>query len=111
MMAALFVFLAACAPKTGDDGTGDDGTGGNQTDDGTEYTLAKEDGCNLLTIYYHNDGGYADKDVWLWYGAVAGRGYEFHPCAYGAKAMFNIPESVDEVGYLIRTKSVPGSTS
>ena len=106
-MSALFVFATACNTEAGGNG----GNGGNEGGDGQEYFLEKEEGCNLLTIYYKNDTGYADKDVWLWYGSVAGRGYEFHTCEYGAKAMFNIPEDVEEVGYLIRTNCVPGSTS
>ena len=105
-MSALFVFATACSTDNGGEGGGPGEPG-----DGQEYFLEKEEGCNLLTIYYKNDTGYADKDVWLWYGSVAGRGYELHPCEYGAKAMFNIPEAVEEVGYLIRTNCVPGSTS
>ncbi len=105
LLSALFLFVTACNKSGGGDGT--DGVDNN----GGDYTLEKEEGCNLLTIYYKNESGYADKDVWLWYGSVAGRGYEFHTCEYGAVAMFNIPEDIEEVGYLIRLNCVPGSTS
>ncbi|MDE6398334.1 MAG: type I pullulanase, partial [Clostridiales bacterium] len=76
------------------------GKKGNTPDE--EYTLPLEDGKKQLTIYYNRPGGYDDADVWLWYGSVAGRGYLFHECAYGAKVVVNVPESIEEVGFIIR---------
>ncbi|MCM1236809.1 MAG: type I pullulanase, partial [Ruminococcus flavefaciens] len=77
-----------------------------------EYELPLEDGCNQLTIYYNRPSGYDNCDIWLWYGEVAGRGYTFHECAYGAKVVVNVPEAITEVGFIIRTGcSDPGGTS
>lgn len=77
-----------------------------------EYTLPIGEGERQLTIYYNRSLGYDDCDVWLWYGSVAGRGYAFHECGYGAKVVVNVPESIDEVGFIIRTGcSEPGGTS
>lgn len=95
-LACLFVF-ASCAKTPEDKG---------------EYELPKEEGCKQLTIYYNRDGGYSDCDVWLWYGDVAGRGYVFHTCEYGAKVVVNVPDSTEKVGFIIRTGcSDPGGTS
>ena len=55
LLAGLFLFVTACTPKEG--GNGDEG----------EYTLAPEEGCNQLTIYYNRAEGYADCDAWLWW--------------------------------------------
>ncbi len=77
-----------------------------------EYTLPLEEGKKQLTIYYKRAAGYENCDIWLWYGTVAGKGYLFHTCDYGAKIVVNVPESVEEVGFIIRTGcSDPGGTS
>lgn len=93
-LTALFAF-AACTPENG----GED-----------EYTLELEPGKKQITIYYQNETGYADRDVWFWYDGVDGRGYEFHPCGYGAKFVANVPDTVTSVSFIIRTNCVPGST-
>ena len=78
---------------------------------GDEYTLPLEDGYNQLTIYYNRSSGYENCDIWLWYGEVAGRGYEMHECKYGAKVVVNVPEGITSVGFIIRTDcSDPGGT-
>ena len=77
-----------------------------------EYGLPIGEGERQLTIYYNRSLGYDDCDVWLWYGSVAGRGYLFYECGYGAKMVVNVPESIEEVGFIIRTGcSDPGGTS
>lgn len=77
-----------------------------------EYELPLEEGCRQVTIYYNRDAGYADCDVWLWYGSVAGRGYAFHECEYGAKVIVNVPAATEEIGFIIRTgSSDPGGTT
>ena len=88
LLSALFLFVTACKPSGGDEG---------------EYTLDREDGCNQLTIYYYCATGYDDRDVWLWYDGYNGTGHAFHPCEYGAKMIINIPEEIEEVGFIIRT--------
>lgn len=82
-----------------------------KNDGGKEYELPLEEGCRQVTIYYNRDAGYSDCDVWLWYGTVAGRGYAFHECSYGAKVVVNVPDSTEEIGFIIRTNvPSPGGT-
>ncbi|MDE7453816.1 MAG: hypothetical protein K2N22_05345, partial [Clostridia bacterium] len=101
LLSLVFVFATACN-KGGNGGGEEEG----------DYTLEKEEGCNQLTIYHYSETGYDDRDVWLWYGDVAGRGYLFHKCEYGAKAIFNIPDTVEEVGFIIRSGcSTPGAST
>lgn len=94
----MFLFvLGACTP--------------NKPPKEEEYTLPLQDGYKQLTIYYNRPAGYENCDIWLWYGEVAGRGYEFHTCEYGAKVVVNVPESITSVGFIIRTDcSDPGGT-
>lgn len=96
LLSMLFV-LGACTKKT---------------DDEEEYTLERAEGTKQVTIYYNREEGYEGCDVWFWYDSVDGRGYEFHKCAYGAKFVINVPDTVEEVSYIIRTGcSDPGGTS
>ena len=124
ILLCLSLFLGACGgskPDNGDNtgnnpgGTDNPGNkpGGTQDDwDGTEYELELEDGCRQLTIFYNRPAGYKNCDMWMWYGDKAGRGYEMHRTVYGAKCVINVPEDVNEVGFIIRTGcSDPGGTS
>ncbi|MDE6104741.1 MAG: type I pullulanase [Clostridia bacterium] len=72
-------------------------------DNESEYTLEKQDGYNQVTIYYNRAEGYDKCDIWFWYDGVDGRGYEWHPCAYGAKFIANVPENITTVNFIIRT--------
>ena len=77
-----------------------------------EYKLPLEDGYNQLTLYWKHNGTYDNCDIWIWYGDVAGKGYTFHPCSYGAKVVVNVPESVEQVGFIVRKDcSNPGGSS
>ena len=77
-----------------------------------EYTLPLEDGYNQLTLYWNYDGSYENCDVWIWWGDKAGQGYLFHECEYGAKMVVNVPEGVEEVGFIVRRDcSEPGGSS
>ena len=78
-----------------------------------EYTLPREDGANQLTFYFAKDGvDWSKADMWIWFPGKDGRGYEFHTCDYGGKVILNVPESVTEVGFIVRTNcSQPGGTS
>lgn len=97
MLCAVFVF-ASC-------------TGGKKDAPPEDYNLPLEDGKNQVTIYYNRPQGYEKCDIWFWYSGVDGRGYEWHPCAYGAKFVANVPESVTEVQFIIRTNcSDPGGS-
>lgn len=97
-----FVFvLSAC----GGNGKPDGGDGDK------EYELPLEDGYRQVTIYYNRAEGYDDCDIYMWYGTVAGRGYALHGCEYGGKVVLNVPENIEEVGFIIRTNCTPGSDS
>ncbi|MBQ7143991.1 MAG: type I pullulanase [Oscillospiraceae bacterium] len=78
-----------------------------------EWTLEREAGCNQLTIYWRDENANYDTcDVWIWFPGKDGGGQLFHPCAYGAKCMVNVPEDVAEVGFIVRKNcSDPGGTS
>ena len=77
-----------------------------------EYTLPLEEGYNQLTIYFKHNDTYNNCDVWIWWGDVAGKGYILHECAYGAKAVVNVPEGIEEVGFIVRKNcSDPGGSS
>ena len=103
MLLALLFLLCACG---GNETPPEPEEGGGPKD---EYTLPLEDGKKQLTIYYYRAAGYEDCDIWMWYGDVAGKGYPMHECAYGAKVVLNVPDSVTQVGFIIRTGcSEPG---
>ena len=78
-----------------------------------EYTLPPEDGCNQLTLYWTDpDADYDKCDVWMWWDGQDGSGRLFHPCDYGVKCVVNVPESVTEVGFIVRRDcSDPGGSS
>ena len=100
-------------------GTGGGGTEGGGTEGGGDYVMPEdeyriplEDGYNQLTLYWTYNGTYENCDIWIWYGDVAGQGYLFHECEYGAKVVVNVPEDVTEVGFIVRKNcSDPGGTS
>ncbi len=96
LLTVVFAF-AACTPGSSDE---------------NEYTLEREPGTKQVTIYYNRAEGYSDCDIWFWYSGADGKGYVLHPCEYGAKMIVNVPESVTEVNYIIRTGvSEPGTSS
>ena len=68
-----------------------------------EYHLPRGENEKQLTIYYQRDAGYDDCDIWMWHAEANGRGYELHECAYGAKVVLNVSNTIDEVGFIIRT--------
>ena len=78
-----------------------------------EWTLEREAGCRQLTLYWtHPSADYDKCDVWLWFPGRDGSGNLFHPCAYGAKCVVNVPEDVSEVGFIVRRDcSEPGGKS
>ncbi|MBQ5952392.1 MAG: type I pullulanase [Lachnospiraceae bacterium] len=78
-----------------------------------EFELPKEAGKNQLSLYWHSDtADYSKCDVWMWWDGADGRGYEFHPSAYGVKCVVNVPEDVAQVGFIVRKEcSDPCGTS
>ena len=78
-----------------------------------EYTLEREPGTRQLTLYwYRPDTNYETCDMWIWFPGGDGSGHLLHPCAYGVKCVVNVPESVSEVGFIVRRNcSDPGGSS
>ena len=68
-----------------------------------EYFLPRGENEKQLTIYYQRPAGYDGCDIWMWHAEANGRGYELHSCAYGAKVVINVSNTIDEVGFIIRT--------
>ena len=109
----ISMMLSLCLVSCGSSDT--DGSGssdGNVTDVQDEYNLPLEEGYNQLTIYFNHNDTYDNCDIWMWWGDVAGKGYILHKCAYGAKAVVNVPEGIDRVGFIVRKNcSDPGGDS
>lgn len=103
---ALSLCLAACNPQDDEFDTSKyeiDMDIGENLGNFDDYELPREDGTRQLIIYWReNNHSYVDKDVWLWHDFDSGRAYEFHPCAYGAKAVINVADNIDEVGFILR---------
>ena len=77
-----------------------------------EYTEPLLDGYNQMTFYYYSPEGYENCDMWIWFPNADGKGYVFHECEYGGKVVINVPEGVEEVGFIVRRDcSDPGGTS
>lgn len=78
-----------------------------------EFMLEPEEGCNQLTIHWRKDQiDFDTGDMWIWFEGKDGRGYQLYPCAYGAKCVLNVPESVKNVGFIVRLNcSEPCGTS
>ena len=105
ILTLTFVFTACNV----NNGAGDATTDGNSSStdepyvpDENEYQLEKIDGYNQLTFYWSHGGTYENCDIWIWWGDVAGKGYTFHECSYGAKVVVNVPEGITEVGFIVR---------
>ena len=83
-----------------------------QTPTGPEYMLPLEEGYNQVTFYWNVSKNLETSDVWVWWDGKDGSGVLFHPCAYGAKAVVNVPEGVEQVGFIVRKDcSDPGGSS
>lgn len=97
--------LTACGGNERADDTDKDGAQGD------EYMLELVDGYNQLTIYFNHNESYESCDIWMWWGDTAGKGYPLHECAYGAKAVVNVPEGIEQVGFIVRKNcSNPGGS-
>ena len=78
----------------------------------TEYTEPIPEGYRQLTLYFTYNGTYENCDVWAWWDGKDGKGYLFHECDYGAKAIINVPEEITEVGFIVRRDcSDPGGNT
>lgn len=77
-----------------------------------EYTLDKEPGYKQLTLYWNHSGSYDNCDIWIWWDGKEGSGYPFHDCEYGGKVIVNVPESIEQVGFIVRRDcSEPGGNT
>ena len=118
LVMVMCVVLTSCnaEDQTTDTSVGDESrdTASPQTDKVTEeeYKLPLEDGYNQLTLYWKHGGTYENCDVWIWWGDKAGQGYVFHECDYGAKVVVNVPEGIEQVGFIVRKEcSEPGGSA
>ena len=97
LVMTMVISLAACGSRTGAS---------------DEYTEPLMDGYNQVTFYWTYPGTYENCDMWIWWGDRAGQGYLFHECDYGAKVVVNVPEGIDEIGFIVRRDcSEPGGSS
>jgi hypothetical protein len=110
----LSLGLSSCnkpnTPEVPDDGGSTGGGGWRPPED--EYTIPKEEGYNQITFYWTYPGLIENCDVWAWWDGKEGFGYLLHECDYGVKAVINVPEGVEQVGFIVRRDcSDPGGTS
>ncbi len=119
------VLLTACMPgqqNPGDTGESSEAPTETPTEENTdppsewqppedEYILEREDGCRQITFYWtHSNLDIATSDIWVWWDGKEGSGYLMHECDYGAKAVINVPENINQVGFIVRRDcSDPGS--
>ena len=112
----LTLALSSCQGSNGNENeNGNEGGGGTEggwqvPDD--EYQIPKVDGYNQLTFYWSHPGVIEDCDIWCWWDGKEGSGYIMHPCDYGAKVVINVPEEIEQVGFIVRTGcSEPGGSA
>ena len=101
------------APTTAAPETKEPATEPPATEPVEETFLPREPGTRQLTLYWKKAGADINTcDVWMWWDGGDGAGHLFSPCAYGFKCQVNVPESVSEVGFIVRTAcSDPGGKS
>ena len=108
MMLLTFSLTSCVVPDDGDKDNDDDGW---KIPDG-EYTIPMEEGYNQITFYWSHPGVIENCDIWAWWDGKEGSGYAMHACEYGAKVVINIPETIEQVGFIVRTGcSDPGGSS
>ena len=109
LLLALVMILGITACKVPEQGSE---TTAPATKPTPEYTLPLEDGYNQLTFYWNHPKGIENADIWIWWAGKDGSGNVFHPCAYGGKVVINVPEGIDQVGFIVRRDcSDPGGSS
>ncbi len=91
ILGALCMLLASCA------------TGNVETKGGQQKAVERQEGCNLLTFYWKGTADLASCDVWAWWEGKDGSGYPLVPCEYGGMCSINVPEHIEEVGFIVRT--------
>jgi len=110
----LNLVLASCTPTPDPDPDPDpkpDTPDAWQPPEG-EYTIPKEEGFNQITFYWSYPGVIENADVWVWWDGKEGSGYVLHECEYGAKAVINVPEGIEQIGFIVRRDcSEPGGNA
>lgn len=108
ILALSLCFFVAC-----DNSEGNNGKDPNWVDDGSDYFLPIEEGFKQVTFYWNSGNlDLSECDIWIWEDGKEGKGYLMHPCTYGAKVVVNFPESVTEIGFLVRKNcSEPGGNT
>ena len=77
-----------------------------------EYSEPIPEGYNQVIFYWTYDGTYENCDMWIWEPNKDGKGYLFHECEYGGKVIVNVPEGVEQIGFIVRRDcSDPGGSS
>ena len=111
VLVMCFSFVLTSCDKTPDDEPKDPPTEGWRPPQG-EYTIPMEEGYNQITFYWSYPGTIENCDVWVWWDGKEGSGYVLHECDYGAKAVINVPEGIEQVGFIVRRDcSEPGGTA
>ena len=104
------------------EGEGEGEGGGSDLDTSVEdykKIPEKKEGYNQLVFFWASKSGNAGKgydlskaDIWCWWADVNGKGYTMTECNYGGMLVLDIPEGVEEVGFIVRTDcSDPGGTN
>ena len=77
------------------------------------FSCGAAESTRRLTLYWTSpDADYSKCDVWIWFPGKDGSGYLFETCEYGVKISVDVPEGVDEVGFIVRRDcSDPGGSS
>ena len=114
LITALFMVAGLCLTACSRPGVspGADDSTGSPPSATEEYTEPLKDGYNQLTFYWSYSGSYENCDMWIWFPNQDGKGYVFHECEYGGKVVVNVPEGIEEVGFIVRRDcSDPGGTA
>ena len=108
LLVTFLLLMSVCITACG----GKEGAGNSEQEQESEYTEPLQDGYNQVTFYWNYDGTYENCDMWIWFPGKDGKGYTFHECSYGGKVIVNVPEGVEEVGFIVRKEcSEPGGSS
>ena len=77
-----------------------------------EYFEPLQEGYNQVIFYWNGSNNYDNCDVWAWWDGKDGKGYRFHECSYGGKAVIQVPEGISQIGFIVRKDcSDPGGSS
>lgn len=106
VLSLCFVTLIACEPDDDEFDTSKyeiDMDIGENAGNFEVFSLPRGDNQRQLILYWREKmHAYADNDIWMWYGDVAGRAYRLHACSYGAVTAINVPGNIDEISFIVR---------